>query len=55
MSKPEVSVLLPVYNDEAYVAEALSSIRDQTFENYEVIAINDGSTDNSAKILAKFA
>ena len=47
--------MLPVYNDEDFVAEALKSIGEQTFEDYEVIAIDDGSTDNSAEILESFA
>jgi glycosyltransferase involved in cell wall biosynthesis len=55
MPEPEVSVLLPIYNDEAYVAEALTSIQHQSFENYEVIAIDDGSTDNSAEVVAQYA
>ena len=55
MPTPEVSVLLPVYNDEEYVGEALTCIRDQSFKNFEVIAIDDGSTDGSAEILKQFA
>ena len=52
---PAVSVIIPVYNVEAYLAECLRSVQDQTFGNFEVIAINDGSTDESPLILQKFA
>lgn len=52
---PVVSVLLPVYNCAEYLTETLFSLLVQTFEDFEVIAINDGSTDNSLGILNKFA
>lgn len=48
---PEVSVLMSVFNCERYLAEAIDSILGQTFSQFEFIIINDGSTDNSAKIL----
>lgn len=51
MKKPLVSVLLPVYNGGAYLKKALDSLLSQTFENFEILAINDGSTDESASIL----
>jgi len=50
---PRVSVLLPVFNAEAYLDAALDSIHSQTFEDFEVIAVDDGSTDASAAILDK--
>lgn len=52
---PRVSVLLSVYNGERYLAEAVSSILQQTFADFELIAIDDGSSDNTAAILATFA
>ncbi|WP_165040551.1 glycosyltransferase family 2 protein [Dysgonomonas sp. ZJ709] len=55
MSQPLVSVLMPCYNVEKYVVEAMSSILNQTYRNIEVIAINDCSTDNTSDILAKMA
>lgn len=50
----KISVIIPVYNAEKYLAETLDSILNQTFKNFEVIAINDGSTDNSLNILNKY-
>ena len=50
-SSPAISVVLPVYNAEAYVREAVGSILAQSFTDFELIAINDGSTDDSGAIL----
>jgi len=50
-SNPIVSVIMSVYNSEEYLMESIDSILNQTFENYEFIIIDDGSTDNSAKII----
>lgn len=51
MIKPLVSVLIPCYNVEKYVEEAIDSILLQTYSNLEIIAINDCSTDSTGKIL----
>jgi hypothetical protein len=48
---PRISVILPVYNGEAHLAEAIASILQQSFADFELIAIDDGSTDGSAAIL----
>jgi len=48
---PEVSILLPFYNAAATLAECLASIARQTLPEYELIAVDDGSTDNSAELL----
>lgn len=48
---PLVSILIPVYNGEQYLRQALWSVADQVFTDYELIAINDGSTDKSQRIL----
>ena len=52
---PTVSVLMPVYNAERYVAEAVESILAQTFTDFEFIIIDDGSTDGSLGILRDYA
>jgi len=51
---PLISVVLPVYNGETYLAEAIDSILLQTFRNFELIIIDDGSTDGSQHILRKY-
>lgn len=52
--KPQVSIVMPVYNAERYVSEAIESILQQTFTDFELIIFNDGSTDNCAEIIKKF-
>ena len=54
MKEPLISVLLCTYNDEKYIYKAVKSILDQTFENFEFIIINDGSTDRTLEILKQF-
>lgn len=54
MSKIKISVIIPVYNAERYLKECFDSILSQTFENYEMIVVNDGSTDNSYKIIEEY-
>jgi glycosyltransferase involved in cell wall biosynthesis len=54
MNHPKVSVLMPMYNARKYLAETVESILGQTFENFELVAIDDGSTDDSAEIIARF-
>lgn len=51
MENPEVTVLMSVYNGEKYLREAVDSILNQTFEDFEFLIINDGSTDRTADIL----
>jgi glycosyltransferase involved in cell wall biosynthesis len=55
MAIPAVTVLMPVYNAERYVAEAVQSILDQTFRDFELLIIDDGSTDRSPEILGEYA
>ena len=50
-SKPKVSVLLAVYNCEKFIDQALKSIYDQTYQDFEVVIVDDGSTDKTSEIL----
>ncbi len=52
---PKVSVIVPVYNIYPYLERCLSSVLNQTFKDWDMIVINDGSTDNSADIIYRFA
>lgn len=52
---PKVSIIVPVYNAEKYLKKGLESLKKQTLKNIEIICINDGSKDNSLKILQEFA
>ncbi len=51
---PEITVIVPVYNVEKYLGKCLDSILSQSFSNIEIICVNDGSTDNSRKILQDY-
>lgn len=48
---PLVTIVMPVYNGESFILRCLDSIKRQTYTNYEIIIINDGSTDNTDKII----
>lgn len=52
---PKVSVIVPVYNVEKYLSKCIDSIINQTLSNIEIILVNDGSTDNSGKIIDEYA
>ena len=52
---PKVSIVIPVYNVESYLGECLASVLRQTLRDIEIICVNDGSTDGSAKIIAEYA
>lgn len=54
-AEPKVSVVMPVYNTESYVAEAMQSILGQTLRELELIVVNDGSTDNSQHVIEEMA
>lgn len=54
-SSPLISVIIPIYNVENYISQCLGSIVNQTYSNLEIICIDDGSTDNSAKIISNFS
>jgi glycosyltransferase involved in cell wall biosynthesis len=54
MNSPKISVIVPVYNVEKYIARFLDSAINQTYKDLEIICINDGSNDKSLKILAQY-
>ena len=54
IASPRVSVLMPVYNGELYLAEAVDSILNQTYTNFEFLIIDDGSTDSSAELIKSY-
>ena len=51
---PKISVIVPVYNTEKYLSKCLDSIVNQSYENIEIIIVNDGSTDDSEKIIKEY-
>ena len=53
--RPEVSIIVPVYNTGLYLRQCLDSLIQQTFEDIEIIVVNDGSTDNSLDIMEEYA
>ncbi len=52
---PEISVIIPLYNSEKYIKETIESVLSQGFKNFELIIIDDASTDNSLKITRELA
>lgn len=52
---PEISVIIPVYNSDKYITNCIESLLKQTFQNFEIILVNDGSTDDSGAICRKYA
>jgi teichuronic acid biosynthesis glycosyltransferase TuaG len=51
---PFITVIVPIYNGEKYLSETVQSVIDQTYDNWELILINDGSTDKTASIINDF-
>ena len=52
--RPKVSVMIPAYNSAKYLAKAIASILEQTYSSYEIIVVNDGSTDNTREVIQPF-
>ncbi len=55
MEQPLVSVIVPVYNASIHIARCLESIRKQSYENLEIIVVNDGSKDTSLEVAEMYA
>ena len=51
----KISVIIAAYNSEEFVVETIESILNQTIDDFEIIAVNDGSTDNTLQILNGYA
>ena len=51
---PKISILMPTYNDEKYIVNALDSIMMQTYKDYEVLICNDGSTDKTKEVIYEY-
>lgn len=51
---PLISIIMPTYNRAGYIEEALDSIKKQTFKDYEILVVDDGSTDHTREILKKY-
>ena len=51
---PAVSVIIPAHNAAAFIADAIEAVRAQTFREYEIIAVDDGSTDRTQDVLRRF-
>lgn len=51
---PEISVCMPVYNREDYINECIDSILHQSFQNVEIIIVDDGSTDNTCALIESY-
>lgn len=54
MNDIKISIIIPVYNGENFIESSIESIKKQTYKNYELIIINDGSSDNTKNILEKY-
>ena len=54
MNKPFFSIIMPIYNAEPYLVEALDAVFGQTLQDFELIAVDDGSHDSSVAMIKEF-
>ena len=54
-SSPRVSVVIPTYNMAHFLSEAIESVLQQSFRDFEIIVVDDGSTDNTSEVMAQFS
>ncbi len=52
---PEISVVIPAYNHERFLRETIDSVLGQSYENLELIIVDDGSTDKSAEVIRRYS
>ena len=55
INKRKISIIMPVYNSEKYVSEAIESVCNQSYKNWELLIVNDESVDLSAEIIENYA
>ena len=55
IDKPKISVIIPAYNAQKYIRESINSILNQTLKPFEIIVVNDGSTDETRNIIGKWS
>ena len=55
MNQPLVSIVMAAFNEGNFIGEAIDSVLNQTYSNFEFIIVNDGSTDNTDKIILSFS
>ena len=55
MNRPLFSIIIPIYNAGQYLTKCLNSIKSQTYQDYEVLMVNYGSSDNSKSIIEEFS
>ena len=54
MKKDLITIVMPTFNDEKYLKKSIQDILNQTYDNFELIIVNDGSEDNSEEIILSF-
>lgn len=55
LQRPKISVIMPIYNAEQYIHKSINNILKQTFDDFELICVDDGSNDSSGKLCDEYA